>query len=412
MGLNLNKLNMIQRAASLLLVLVVVFVFEAVHATEITSRAFNVVDFGAVGDGKTDSTKAIMSAWTEACNSTEGRTRLLIPQGTFFVGPVTFKGPCKGPMVVQLQGVLKASPNLADYDSDNWVVFKYIDGLVITGGGTFDGQGASAWPHNQCPKSQKCKLLPTSIKLSFVTNATVKGIQSINSKLFHMLIFGSKNINLHSLSIIAPGDSPNTDGIHISSSSDISIARSVIATGDDCVSLGSGSVNISISNVACGPGHGISVGSLGKYPGGADVSGVHVENCTLTNTTNGVRIKTWQDSNVLKARDFTFENVVMKDVYNPIIIDQRYCPYAKCNNKAPSRVEISDVSFRRISGTSASKVAVNLVCSESVPCKNIELSDIDLTYNGVKEDTTEAATATCLNVNGISSGKQNPPSCM
>ncbi|KAK1311325.1 hypothetical protein QJS10_CPA08g01169 [Acorus calamus] len=402
---------MIQITASLLLV-VVVFVFEAVHATEMTSRVFNVVNFGAVGDGKTDSTKAIMSAWTEACNSTEGRPRLLIPQGTFFVGPVTFKGPCKGPMVVQLQGVLKASPNLADYDSDNWVVFQYIDGLVITGGGTFDGQGTSAWPHNQCPKSQKCKLLPTSIKLSFVTNATVRGIQSINSKLFHMLIFGSKNINLHSLSITAPGDSPNTDGIHIGSSSDISITRSIIATGDDCISLGSGSVNISISNVACGPGHGISVGSLGKSPGEEDVSGVHVTNCTLMGTMNGVRIKTWQDSNILKARDFTFEDIVMKDVYNPIIIDQRYCPYVKCNNKAPSRVQISDVSFRRIRGTSASKVAVNLVCSESVPCKNIELNDIDLTYNGIGDTATEAATATCLNVNGISSGKQNPPSCI
>ncbi|KAK1288901.1 hypothetical protein QJS10_CPB19g00136 [Acorus calamus] len=326
-----------------------------------------------------------MSAWTEACNSTEGRPSLLIPSGTFFVGPVTFKRPCKGPMVVQLQGVLKASPNLADYDSDNWVVFQYIDGLVITGGGTFDGQGASAWPHNQCPNSQKCKLLPTSIKLSFVTNTTVRGIQSINSKLFHMLIFGSKNISLDSLNITAPGDSPNTDGIHIGNSSNISINSSVIATGDDCVSLGSGSVNISISNIACGPG-----------------------------TTNGVRIKTWQDSNVLKAWDFAFEDIIMNDVYNPIIIDQRYCPYAKCNDKAPSRVRISDVSFRRIRGTSTSKVAVNLVCSESVPCKNIELSDIDLIYKGVGEATTagEAATATCLNVNGISTGKQNPPSCI
>ncbi|KAK1288895.1 hypothetical protein QJS10_CPB19g00138 [Acorus calamus] len=293
MGLNLNKLNMIQRAASLLLLLVVVFVFEAVHATEITSRAFNVVDFGAVGDGKTDLTKAIMSAWTEACNSTEGRPRLLIPQGTFFVGPVTFKGPCKGPMVVQLQGVLKASPNLADYDSDNWVVFKYIDGLVITGGGTFDGQGVSAWPHNH---------------------------------------------------ITAPGDNPNTDGIHISNSYDISIARLVIATGDDCVSLGSGRVNISISNVVCGPATVSMSGASG-------------------------------------TRDFTFEDIVMKDVYNLIIIDQHYCPYAKCNNK-------------------------------SVPCKNIELSDIDLTYNGVREDATEAVTAICLNVNGISSGKQNPPSIL
>jgi hypothetical protein len=77
-----------------------------------------------------------------------------------------------------------------------------------------------------------------------------------------------------------------------------------------------------------------------------------VDTCLLTNTTNGVRIKSWQVTESLKdnhhdknsqkvlvqlqplvlfqggmgfAHDLRFESIVMKNVSNPIIIDQYYC---------------------------------------------------------------------------------------
>lgn len=46
--------------------------------------------------------------------------------------------------------------------------------------------------------------------------------------------------------------------------------------------------------------------------------------CTLTGTTNGARIKTYHDSIPLVASGIVYEDIVMNDVANPIIIDQHY----------------------------------------------------------------------------------------
>ena len=66
--------------------------------------------------------------------------------------------------------------------------------------------------------------------------------------------------------------------------------------GDDCVSIQTGCSDINIHNVNCGPGHGISIGGLGRYNTKACVSNVTVRDVNMFKTMNGVRIKTWQVS--------------------------------------------------------------------------------------------------------------------
>ena len=87
------------------------------------------------------------------------------------------------------------------------------------------------------------------------------GIHSINSKMFHFDIYNSNNVTLSHVHIIAPSDSPNTDGIHISLSSNIRVFDSNIGTGDDCISIIDGSQSINITGITCGPGHGIRFGT-------------------------------------------------------------------------------------------------------------------------------------------------------
>ncbi|XP_056166392.1 exopolygalacturonase-like [Syzygium oleosum] len=360
------------RKVCLLLLSVLALVLSNGAPSRAQDKVYDVTSFGAVADGKTDDSK--------------------------------FKGPCTGPIVVTVEGVVKAPADKSTFSLDHWITFQYVSGMLINGDGTFDGQGPEAWPYNECA----CKSLPVSVRFNFVNDTSIRSISSINSKNFHFNVYACNDLEFQGVRITAPDESPNTDGIHIGDSSRIKIADSVISTGDDCVSVGPGSKDIDIVGVHCGPGHGFSVGSLGKYPDEADVTGLTVRDCTMVGTQNGVRIKTWASTLKSTAHNFSFVDIKMKDVRSPIIIDQEYCPRGGCSNETGSNVQIKDVWFANIQGTSASQVAVNLVCSPSLPCKNINLDNIDLAYTGDDGPTKSH----CAHVEGDTSGIQKPPSCI
>ena len=172
-----------------------------------------------------------------------------------------------------------------------------------------------------------------NLRFDFITNALVRDITTRDSKNFHVNVLGCKNLTFQHFTVRAPGDSVNTDGIHIGRSTGIYIIDSKISTGDDCISVGDGTEELHITGVTCGPGHGISVGSLGKYPNEKPVSGIFVKNCTISDTTNGVRIKSWPALYGGVASNMHFEDIVMNNVQNPVIIDQGYCPWNQCSLK-------------------------------------------------------------------------------
>ncbi|WOK95305.1 exopolygalacturonase-like [Canna indica] len=373
------------------------------------SNSFNVMDYGAKADGKNDDSKAFQQAWSEACNAT-GKVKVIIPNGEYFLNPIQFSGPCPNvqALIFQMQGTLKASTDLSKYgDGDGWLEFGWVDHLTITGGGTFDGQGAVSWPYNQCPKQKDCKVLPTSVKFLSTNNTVVEGVTSLNSKFFHMALLNCINFKGSGITIKAPGDSPNTDGIHLESNTGVTLSGSNIGTGDDCISIGQGNTQVSISGITCGPGHGISVGSLGRYKTEKDVGSIIVRDSTFIETINGVRIKTWANSPTsTKASNMTFENLTMKNVGTPILIDQTYCPYVKCDNSTSSRVKLNDIKFKNIHGTASMAEAVVLECSKGVPCQNISLQNINLKHNG-----SETLKSTCLNAMAEFSGTNSLPPC-
>jgi polygalacturonase len=45
--------------------------------------------------------------------------------------------------------------------------------------------------------------------------------------------------------------------VQASTSSEVTVTRASIQTGDDCVSVGPGTANLRVEHVTCGPGHGI-----------------------------------------------------------------------------------------------------------------------------------------------------------
>ncbi|KAF7807094.1 polygalacturonase-like [Senna tora] len=400
--------------------------FKVASYAEAQHVIFDIRKYGA--SPNRDMTQALKNAWKDACASTNA-AKILIPTGTYKLGQVDLRGPC----------IILAPPNPDKLDGNaQWVKFGYINFFTLSGGGTFDGQGQTAWKHNDCGRNKNCKKL-SMVKnmfiylykvssadfhlqevnnwvfpslfpnlefwIGFLNNSIVRDITSKDSKNFHVNVLGCNNVTFVNFSINAPATSPNTDGIHIGRSSEINIIDSFIGTGDDCISLGDGSRNINVLRVTCGPGHGISVGSLGKFTYEEPVEGFTVKNCTFRNTDNRVRIKTWPGApGTITVSDLHYEDIIMVNVSNPILIEQDYCPYNQCSKETPSKIKISKVTFKNIKGTSATPDGVKLICSSGVPCEDAKLSGIDLTFNGAP------TTAKCANVKPLIIGKA--PSCV
>ncbi|KAL3523428.1 hypothetical protein ACH5RR_016262 [Cinchona calisaya] len=370
------------------------------------STSFDVTKYGAKADGS-DISEALLSAWKEACNSTTPST-VVVPQGTFSLIQATLTGPCKAPIELRVQGTIKAPEDPSLIKEGEWVNVQYLDQFTLSGGGTFDGQGAKSWGQNDCAKTKVCSKLPNNFSFGFLNNSIVRDVTSLNSKLFHVNVLECNNITFSHFTITAPETSLNTDGIHIGRSNGVNVTDSTIGTGDDCVSIGDGAKQVSVTGVTCGPGHGISVGSLGRFENEQPVVGIFVRNCTLISTQNGVRVKTWPASKTGSATDMHFDDIILQNVSNPIVIDQEYCPWNQCTLDSPSRVKISKVSFNNVKGSSATPLAVKLVCSKSLPCEGVQIGDIDLVYTGTQGNMT----SDCANVEPTFMGKQNPPICV
>jgi len=67
---------------------------------------------------------------------------------------------------------------------------------------------------------------------------------------------------------------------------------------------------------------------------------------------------------------------------------------------------ISDVLYKDIQGTSATKVAVRFECGSKQPCRRIKLEDVKLSYKN------QAPKALCNHVAGTASGMVQPESCL
>ncbi|KAH6763210.1 Pectin lyase-like superfamily protein [Perilla frutescens var. hirtella] len=371
------------------------------------SAVFDVLDFGAKGDGCADDTKAFQAAWAAACK-VEASIINVPEKYVFLVGPISFSGPyCQHDIVFQLDGTIVAPTGSSHWGSGllQWLEFTKLVGLTIKGSGTIDGNGAVWWKsasYDDDPLDDQAKLIfpingtlgqkplipvrsslggkmpsikPTALRFYGSFNVTVTGITIQNSPQCHLKFDNCVGVSVYNFTVSSPGDSPNTDGIHLQNSKDVLIRSSNLACGDDCVSIQTGCTNVYIHNINCGPGHGISIGGLGKDNTKACVSNITVRDVVMHNTMNGVRIKTWQGGSG-SVQGVQFSNIQVSEVQLPIVIDQFYCDKSSCKNQS-SAVALSGINYENIRGTYTVK-PVHLACSDHMPCTDVTLTNIQL----------------------------------
>ncbi|KAK2422356.1 putative polygalacturonase [Trifolium repens] len=343
------------------------------------------MDYGARGDGKTDDSQAFVSAFSSACKA-GGMSTLVIPaEKSFMVTEVTFKGPCNAKIHIQFDGKIVAPPKEEWKNANYLISIEYLDELTLDGNGHggADGDGSTWWGCQGCNR-------PGVFYFHSCNDLSVSNILVTNSPSGHVSVNKCNGATFSNISIEAPPTSPNTDGFDISFSNNILVEDSNIKSGDDCIAINGGSTFINATGVTCGPGHGISVGSLGKTRPDDQVSDVHVRNCTFIGTQNGGRIKTKMGGSGY-AKSIIFEQIILDNVKNPIIIDQKY-KYA--DSELDTDVDVSDVTFRGFTGTCSGNIAIDLDCSSS-GCHNILLDQ-----NNIMSSSGKKLSVICHNAHG------------
>nr|KAJ0201323.1 hypothetical protein LSAT_V11C600307070 [Lactuca sativa] len=375
--------------------------------SKITSVAtYDVTSYGAKGDGNTDDSSAFLRAWDDLCGDMSPEPTLIIPSDkTFLINPVAFNGPCKSPTVnIKLLGNITAPKTLDGWkgciNNNFWIYFTSVQGLKIQGPGQIDGQGSIWWKNEGQTKTNACNR-PTALHFNSCNGLQLSGTKHINSPKIHRSINGCEGVDVGNIQIFAPRVSPNTDGIDINYSSHVTIHDSNIQIGDDCVAINGGTYDINVTRVFCGPGHGISIGSLGENGGHDTVEQVRVENCNISEQQMSYESKRCHFNIIFNgylksinflyliqygtgyARGIVFQDIHLVNVENPIIIDQHYCTNSENSDcLAPpdaSAVKVSDVTYTNIYGSSTTKQAITFNCSGKYNCTEIVTNEVGIT---------------------------------
>ncbi|HVU93287.1 MAG TPA: glycosyl hydrolase family 28 protein, partial [Jatrophihabitans sp.] len=328
----------------------------AVPLPTIPAGTFDVTTYGAMGDGKTDNTKAIQAALTAAVNA--GGGTVVVPSGTFLSGPLVIGNSTN--LQLASGAVLRMLP-MGTYPSPP-PVFISTSGtshdIAITGSGTIDGQGQAWWDAFAADSSTT---RPQEVSLGKVTRVQVSGIKLTNSPEEHIWVKGDTDVTITGITIstlAVSGKSPpkNTDGVDVTATG-MFFCNNNIADGDDNIAMGG--TNLYIGYSTFGVGHGCSIGSITEN----GVSHLTVDHLTMNGTTSGIRMKSARDRGGM-VTDLTYSNVTMTNVPTPISITSYY-PTLPTNPTSDTAMAVTattpywqNITIKNVTATGATQAGV------------------------------------------------------
>ncbi|XP_022754781.1 probable polygalacturonase isoform X2 [Durio zibethinus] len=202
--------------------------------------------------------------------------------------------------------------------------------------------------------------------------------------------YDCKNVTVRNVTILAPiFEAPNTDGIDPDSCEDVVIEDCYISVGDDAIAIKSGwdqygiaygrpSKNIIIRNliVRSMVSAGVSIGS--EMSGG--VSNVTVENILVWSSRRAVRIKTAAGRGGY-VKHITYRNLTFDNARVGIVIKTDYNEHPDDDFDRKALPILEDISFTGVHGQGV-RVPVRMHGSEDIPVRNVTFRDmsVGITY--------------------------------
>ena len=212
---------------------------------------YNVMNYGAKGDGVTDDAKAIQQA-IDIC-SANGGGQVWLPTGhVFMASPIQLKNNID--LHLDVNATLLANPNEGVYQlsafGENrgegmmWLWCKDIENLSITGRGPIDGNGV-AFMGAELEDSYELKPLkdpkfdprPHVLTLMGVKHLTIRDVTIRQGAYWTVHLVGCYDALIEGISLLNNLKIRNGDGIDLDHSKKVRIANCFIESGDDCICL-------------------------------------------------------------------------------------------------------------------------------------------------------------------------------
>ncbi len=242
----------------LLWILCQLFTFAVVDQSAAVT-AFDVTDFGAVGDGKTKDTAAIQAA-IDSCAEAGGK--VVLPAGTFLSGTLYLKSGVT--LYLSNGALLLGSADISDYPAnkggfpsytDSWLTQSLIfaqkqDHISICGEGIIDGQGGR-FAVTTKKKPDRYKNRPYIIRFIGCRDVRIQGITLRNSAMWMQHYLACERIRIQGITVYNHCNK-NNDMIDIDGCRDVIISDCIGDSDDDALTLKSTSArpteNVTISN--------------------------------------------------------------------------------------------------------------------------------------------------------------------
>lgn len=338
-------------------------------------QQYNIISFGAVGDGITDDAESIQRAINE-CSITGGT--VIFPAGyTFYSSSISAASNVE--LHIEKGTTLKATGNIEKYirpcdklnDPETAPVgnpvskpaFAFIYGFdvenfSITGEGVVDGNCyAFVERQNEYYVTGNFYPRPTMIYIENSRNISFCDVTLTDAPFWTLHPAGCKNVTIDSVKILNPLDVANSDGIDPDHCDTVEIKNCILRCADDCICLKNTSGNNEYGDCQNIHIHDCSLTSTSAAikigtEGTADFKNVTFERCEITASNRGISVQIRDCGNV--------SDVLFKD----ITIETRRFHSSWWGTAEP----IIITSFRRDENTKSGKIS--RVCFENVTCNS------------------------------------------
>ncbi len=217
-------------------------------------HVFNVTDFGAVPDGKTNNTAAIQKA-IDACTAAGGGT-VRVAGGPFMTYTLYLRSNVR--LEIEAGASLDGGPDPLLYPefepSPHWRVEYTLrrnkramfyavaqKNITICGRGTINGHAElfheSPGEGKMWRRKHDQLITGRNIFLVGCQDVLLEGFMMVNPAGWSMWLLDCDRVNVRGLRINMDPNIPNGDGIHIGSCRDVTVSDCLVASGDDSIIL-------------------------------------------------------------------------------------------------------------------------------------------------------------------------------